>query len=782
MLEWTGERYLPWMQLGHIHYEHLHRYAYVAQLVKGKWVLDLACGEGYGSYILAKQAEYVVGVDIDEQTMHHARSKYPKSNLTFLMGSILKMPISSKKKFDVIVCFEAIEHISDHETLLSEVKRLLKKDGIFIVSSPNKVTYTDIPQYDNPFHEKELYFEEFEELLKKYFNHTHFLGQKIYTGSHIWNISTEKQSENLEFVLERGEKEFYFTESSQKAPLYFVAIASDTDFHDAASKTSSWLLDGSDVLWKEANKQIAELDAITQAKDSQISELSSTVQAKDSQISELLDDLQGKNTQIVELKGINKSLKNRQEALEFQIAEMQRSIVWQLGAKYYGIIDKLLPPTSKRRYYHDLPLRGIRSILNEGRGVFIPKLKSWFRVERKMRKVTGDDKYQAEDVEEEEEEEEYEDERIIDNICTTIKPVAFYLPQFHAIPENDKWWGKGFTEWTNVKKASPLYGGHYQPRRPHEDIGYYDLADWRVMKKQSELARRHGIHGFCFYHYWFDGKRLLETPVDQFLEHPEIDINFCLCWANENWTRKWNGYDSDVLIGQKHGAQDDIDFIKDISIYFKDPRYIRINGKPMVLIYRRDLFPNIRKTTSRWREWCMTNGIGELYLVASQAFGNSGDPRKYGFDAAYEFPPNHDEVIKTNITNSLAVEFRGKCTVYSYNRYVDSLIKSDTWPAFRNYEFYRCAMLAWDNTPRKGKNDSHIFYNFSFRKYKEWLKECFELSLEQLPDDRRFVFINAWNEWAEGVYLEPDEKYGYKAINVTGDVLCETEISRKIQN
>jgi len=187
----------------------------------------------------------------------------------------------------------------------------------------------------------------------------------------------------------------------------------------------------------------------------------------------------------------------------------------------------------------------------------------------------------------------YEDNIDFSRHTTDIKAVAFHLPQFHQIPENDLWWGEGFTEWTNTKKARPLFNGHYQPREPHDDIGYYDLSDVETLRKQVRLARQHGIYGFCFYHYWFSGKRLLEKPLDILLENPDININFCLCWANENWTRRWDGKDRELLIEQKYEEQDPLKFIKDLETYLKDDRYIRVNGKPMLLIYKIPEIPNI---------------------------------------------------------------------------------------------------------------------------------------------------------------------------------------------
>src|SRR5437870_8945946 len=227
MLEWTGERYVPWMQSAEIGYEHLHRYAFATQFVRNKKVLDLASGEGYGSNLLARTAKQVIGIDIDEQAVQHAKHKYIKPNLEFKAGSILEVPIDHDGAFDVVVCFEAIEHIQDHHKLLSEAKRLLIHDGIFLVSTPNKTLYTDEPHFNNPFHVHELYFYEFKALLENNFRQVKFLGQRIYCNSSMWSILPEKHVRASEFVIERTPQEFAFVQPEKRAPQYFIAVASN---------------------------------------------------------------------------------------------------------------------------------------------------------------------------------------------------------------------------------------------------------------------------------------------------------------------------------------------------------------------------------------------------------------------------------------------------------------------------------------------------------------------------------------------------------------------------
>ena len=256
MLEFTGERFLPWAEGTRIHYEHLHRYAFAAELVKGKRVLDLASGEGYGSYMLSREAIQVVGVEIDQQTVDYANRRYSNDSIQFICGSILDIPIQGHKIFDVVVCFEAIEHVEDHDKLLSEVKRLLKEDGLFIVSTPNKATYTDQRHYQNPFHKRELYLDEFKSILGSYFENVRILGQRIYAMSYLWDMSAKKYSNYREFVVNRRDKEFSFDAGERKAALYFVALASDVGLDRRILNTSSCMVDVSDALINEYQGQI----------------------------------------------------------------------------------------------------------------------------------------------------------------------------------------------------------------------------------------------------------------------------------------------------------------------------------------------------------------------------------------------------------------------------------------------------------------------------------------------------------------------------------------------
>lgn len=338
--------------------------------------------------------------------------------------------------------------------------------------------------------------------------------------------------------------------------------------------------------------------------------------------------------------------------------------------------------------------------------------------------------------------------------------ICFYLPQFHPIPENDEWWGKGFTEWTNVVPARPQFEGHYQPHVPGE-LGYYDLRDRAVQRRQVDLAKLYGIEGFCFYFYWFGGKRLLETPIANYLNDSSLDLPFCLCWANENWSRRWDGLDSEILIAQDHSPADDLAFIAYIAKYLRDPRYIRIDGKPLLLVYRPGILPEPAETVQRWRKWCRQNGIGEIYLAYTQSF-ESVDPRRYGFDAAIEFPPNNSSLLPArDQVAPLHSDFAS--TVYDWRTLVR---RSRQYPK-PDYTLFRGVCPSWDNTARK-KTRGTVLLNSSPRGYEEWLGNAIADTVTRITSkEERLVFINAWNEWAEGAHLEPDTKYGYAFLDAT---------------
>ncbi|MCK9152234.1 glycoside hydrolase family 99-like domain-containing protein [Methanobacterium alcaliphilum] len=359
---------------------------------------------------------------------------------------------------------------------------------------------------------------------------------------------------------------------------------------------------------------------------------------------------------------------------------------------------------------------------------------------------------------------EYEDNFNVNLTPQDIKLIAFYLPQFHPIKENDEWWGKGFTEWTNVSKALPKFIGHYQPHLPI-DLGFYDLRLIETQKRQIELAKKYGIFGFCFYYYWFNGKRLLEKPLNMFLNNPELNLPFCLCWANENWSRRWDGMDEDILIAQKYSPEDDLNIIKDLSKYFKDGRYIKIDGKHLIIVYKPQLLPKPRETFKIWREYFKKENLGELFILGAKRHDFT-DPETYGLDGAVEFPPN-----TPHPTQSKPVQFINKGanpTVYDLEKFV----ANKEYMEEDNYFKFKTVIPSWDNTARRGNNGQVYVSDPSI--YKKWLSDVITFTNENMDQEKRYIFINAWNEWAEGAHLEPDQKFGYGYLKATAEAILES--------
>lgn len=349
--------------------------------------------------------------------------------------------------------------------------------------------------------------------------------------------------------------------------------------------------------------------------------------------------------------------------------------------------------------------------------------------------------------------------------------IAFYLPQYHPIPENDKWWGKGFTEWTNVAKAKPLFPGHYQPHVP-ADLGFYDLRLPEARQAQADLAREYGIYGFCYYHYWFNGKRLLDRPFNEVLASGKPDFPFCLCWANENWTRAWDGKEKQVLIEQRYCEEDDRQHIQWLIKAFQDKRYIRIEDKPLFLVYRATKIPNPQKTTSIWREEARKMGIGEIFLCRVESFPNEhNDPVQIGFDAAVEFQPDWANIeilrrkkilwrlaMKLGVVNRL---YGHSHSVYDYSSMVKQMLQKSSPP----YRRFPCVTPSWDNVARR-KVNAFILKGSEPDLYEKWLNAVI-IQFSKKTIEEKIIFINAWNEWGEGNHLEPCQKWGRAYLEAT---------------
>ena len=356
-----------------------------------------------------------------------------------------------------------------------------------------------------------------------------------------------------------------------------------------------------------------------------------------------------------------------------------------------------------------------------------------------------------------------------------IRPIAFVLPQFHPIPENDKWWGEGFTEWTNVTKASPLFKGHYQPQLP-TDLGFYDLRLSEAREAQANIAKEHGIYGFCYYHYWFNGKRLLNQPIDEMLRLQKPDMPFMLCWANENWTRRWDGKDEDILIKQEYSFEDDKEHMRWLCEHvFSDERYLKVDACPVFIVYRHNLFPNIKETGKIWRKIAKEEyGFKDLYLCITESYKTKLNPTEISFDASLEFSP-HD-VIRNKILKKRSVRYLEnlrlkKKTNYSLRDFSLAVEQAITREVPKEYKLYRSITPSWDNTARKGLNGTIAVGSSPFL-YKKWLTAIIK-RFTPYSTNENFIFINAMNEWAEGNHLEPCVKYGRAYLEVTKEVVEE---------
>jgi lipopolysaccharide biosynthesis protein len=348
---------------------------------------------------------------------------------------------------------------------------------------------------------------------------------------------------------------------------------------------------------------------------------------------------------------------------------------------------------------------------------------------------------------------------------TTARIIAFYLPQFHPVPENDSWWGKGFTEWTNVARATPLFRNHVQPHLP-ADLGFYDLRLPEVREAQADMARDHGIEGFCYWHYWFHGRRLLGKPIDDVVRLGKPDFPFCLAWANEPWSRRWLGEERDVLVGQEHSPEDDEAHGRWLLPRFADPRYVRLRGRPLFLVYRPRHLPDPKRTTDVFRDACVKAGLPEPCLLGIDGHCRGTDCRHLGFDGTVRFEPQlgalpeafDDAPTWGKFRRNLLLGIRSaSLKVYDYEE-ARRLMNQDP-PGF---PVHPCIFVGWDNTPRRGAKGIVVVNN---------TPQAFGAALQSLVAsvshksvDDRLVFVNAWNEWAEGNHLEPDHRYGMRFL------------------
>ncbi|MCO1360003.1 glycoside hydrolase family 99-like domain-containing protein [Burkholderia multivorans] len=1038
-LIWDGERYIPGMS-AQIEVEHMHRYLIARKLAAGLHVLDIACGEGYGSYALSRTAASVVGVDISDDAIRHAQSAYgdKANNLTFVVGSAADIPLADAS-VDLVVSFETIEHHDQHEAMMREIKRVLRPDGLVIISSPNKYEYSDVSGYSNPWHVKELYLNEFESLLRAQFSQVALYGQRVITGSVLAALELrEAPMRTLQPNDTTGDEE----QAGIARPLYFVALASDgklpsldvtmyevadvpgeeisktqggrveckvywqTDADESWSERHSMgsyvLGDGKErvarlelrepatdlnvrklrvdvtdrpgvvnlsdvelidsnghVLWSWCSDQIgkpdvsgafvlegdwpiklivpgddpwfelpvpdqvlkkltngcaltlrlsvhADVAAIAELairSDERLKELETHVRelaqaSGDGRTSsEMAGGYVGDRTEIDDVLKTLADMKNRfeteravRERLETELDEKEKFAA-ALSENVLGLerererisnehhravgellrrgellrvavaeadarvrqrdedvrqrdehlrqrdeyINALLASTSWRitkplRFakrltaggaeraaairsagkvlYRRLPVphffkrkvKGLFFKLFPGVFAHTRAYRDWAALRSRLRGEVVAVQIQDHDMAASassltESEPKADEVNLASQLLpvtavspsqdyqsfpptaprsVAVKAIAFYLPQFHPFPENDEWWGRGFTEWTNVTRAVPQFAGHYQPHLPGE-LGFYDLRIPDVQRRQVELAKAAGLGGFCFYFYWFGGKRLMEAPIRQYLEHREFDLPFCLCWANENWTRRWDGLDQELLISQHHSPEDDLAFIEHVAQYMRDPRYIRVDGRPLLLVYRPNLLPDALATVERWRKWARANDLGELYLAYTQSFERV-DPREYGFDAAIEFPPNNSQPpSKADSVTLINESYAGH--ILDWTHYVE---RSRSYQD-AEYRLFRGVTPSWDNEARKPGRGT-VFVGSTPKLYEEWLCNAATDTVRRIANpDERLVFINAWNEWAEGAHLEPDRRYGYAWLQATNNALSRASAAGSVR-
>lgn len=357
-----------------------------------------------------------------------------------------------------------------------------------------------------------------------------------------------------------------------------------------------------------------------------------------------------------------------------------------------------------------------------------------------------------------------------------IHTIALYLPQFHPIPENDEWWGKGFTEWTNVTKAKPLFKGHFQPRLP-ADLGFYDLRVAEAREAQAELAKQYGVSGFCYWHYWFSGRRIIERPLNEVVQSGKPDLPFCIAWANQTWSGTWHGLSNNkILIEQNYpGVKDHEKHFYEMVQVFSDKRYMEVNGKKLVFVFRPMDIPNPLQFTNIWQELAVKEGLKGFHFIGMHMTGE-WDPCRYGFNAFVEAGPMLYKIKDPNMLDKALHRFfkvdldkvkqirLGIPKIASYKKYVDRYPDHKT--ASNEYPMI---YPGWDNTPRSGANGwlfegstPELFYQLCLKGLKETLNK---------PKGERILILKSWNEWAEGNYLEPDKKYGHRFLEAYNTAL-----------
>lgn len=567
-------------------------------------------------------------------------------------------------------------------------------------------------------------------------------------GCLVWNLKVRTESTFLSIAAHNG---------IQFNDIYIFRPADPQFYIDNLPADSCWLYIDAEIIlmdqiaWIKMVDEVGELEQQRQNLNRQLTETLDIYNITSKQLAEVQDAYNVTSRQLAEVQGAY-NITSRQ-LIEAQNAYniISNAFFWKITKPLRVALDAI-KRLLKSNYYtfsffkrvKNLKANGFRETLRRGKAY------------RRMKGLLKEAGLPAELL--------FEENQDFSGKLTDIKALALYLPQFHTIKENDEWWGKGFTEWTNVKKGRPRFENHYQPREPLEEFGYYDLSDIQTLKKQVALAKQHGIYGFAIYYYWFSGHRLLEKPMDMLLEHPEIDFPFMAVWANENWTRTWDGLESSILIEQKYSEEDPEHFISEIKKYLDDKRYIRVDGKPVIGVYAPQSIPNVKEVLKRWRSMARTCGIGEILIWICAADMNTHQIGiEDDIDGEYEFPPRGK-----GDASSCDVPQQG--IAYNYNSLCEKERTFDI--SGRKIPVYRGSMTQWDNSARK-KHNYNCWINCSPEKFYLWNRINVKYLREHMERDRRFLFINAWNEWGEGTYLEPDKKYGYAYINALSKAIMD---------
>ncbi|WP_171176764.1 glycoside hydrolase family 99-like domain-containing protein [Ruegeria sp. HKCCA4633] len=733
--------------------EHLHRYQIARSLATGFDVLDIACGEGSGTYTIAENAKSVIGLDISASAVDYAKLLYRDPRLIFHVGSATDIPMPDSS-VDMVTSFATIEYMGEHDLMMQEFRRVLRPGGLLLISSPDQLERSDKFLNDSLLRDKVLPADDLVELVDHYFPNTCHYSQRLSTSSLIAN----EKSASFRVL---AHSDIYNSVSKSR---HHLILASDGELpelsnsffeipdvplkHYSVEEAQVRVTDPNEKLLNATGKQER-----SSAPEDTLSKLKGTLAERDKIISQLIEHLLSTTSsanEVLQSKFWRKTSLNRRLSNSLRERRGRPKKIWPEKFETPEFVERILAgDTNVSLVLQDRRASAAQGVIppfgRYGKGPDLPVVQ-YSQVQ-----------------------EGFIDYVPHDTLETVVKAIAFYLPQFHPFPEYEKSWGKRFTEWANVGKAHPLFAGHHQPHYPIH-LGYYDLRFPEVIEEQARLARNYGLSGFAYYFYWSAGKPLMAKPLEAMRNNPNVDMPYCMIWANKNWTNRLDGLDQEIQIDKDHSLENSHEMFQYLEPFMKDPRYIRVNGKPLFIVCRAHPIPDFKKTVQMWRKQAKEMGLGGLYVVSAPTVGN-GAPEELGLDAVIQFPPHAvDAKSVTKLVDNLEEGFEGD--IYDYDDTVSKEVRKK--PSAK--KTFRTAMLSWDNTARLGLKAS-IFTDFSLTRYSQWLSANLENTAKNpdLTDDERIVFINAWNEWSEGTHLEPDHRYGYGYLDATRKVLANYE-------